>query len=135
VTKPFNTDELLARLREDITDEQQLVRQLLSAHGGRESTVAQTVAWLGEKLTRVKIGPGENDDSGLMLFETLEALSLGFWGRRALWRTLEQLQRAGSIEARVDFGALAFRAGRHLDQLEESRLLASLVAFSAEAIA
>ena len=82
-------------------------------------------------LARLKIGAGENDDSGLMLFEALEALSLGFFGRMSLWRILAVVQ--ADLPLRIDFDALATRASRHLADLEGARVAAGLAALSVEA--
>ena len=95
--------DLLDGLRYEVKEEQTILQNLLASIGGTESTVAKTIAWVGEKVSRFKIGPGGHDSSGLMLFEALEALSLGFWGRRSLWWTLAQLAREAPIESSVDF--------------------------------
>ena len=120
--------DLLDGLRYEVKEEQTILQNLLASIGGTESTVAKTIAWVGEKVSRFKIGPGGHDSSGLMLFEALEALSLGFWGRRSLWWTLAQLAREAPIESSVDFTGLATRAELHLDELESLRMDAAMTA-------
>jgi len=47
-------------------------------------------AWIGEKLSRFKLG--HDNSSNLRTFETLEFLALGIQGKLALWRTLTAVQ-------------------------------------------
>ena len=122
---------LLARLRPDVVLEQTELRRLLTALGATESPVRRAVAWIGEQFTRLKIGAGEDDDSGLMLFEALEALSLGFFGRMSLWRILAVVQ--ADLPLRLDVDAFATRASRHLADLEDARIAAGLAALSPRA--
>ena len=122
---------LIARLRTDVVLEQPELRRLLNALGATESPVRRAVAWIGEQFASLKIGAGENDDSGLMLFEALEALSLGFFGRMSLWRILAVVQ--ADLPLRIDFDALATRASRHLADLEGARVAAGLAALSVQA--
>ncbi len=115
-----NLGRLMAELRADVEAEQVHLRELLAAMDKSESQVAQTIAWVGERLTRLKLGTGEHDDSGLMLFEALEALLLGFTGRRALWCMLHDLR--DQMPLPLDFDALAARASDHITRLEVLRL-------------
>jgi predicted DCC family thiol-disulfide oxidoreductase YuxK len=116
--------------RQVICDEQKLLRSLVETAGGTESSLSQAMGWIGEKFSRLKIGPGTRDPSGLELFEALEAISLGFWGRRALWRSLAQLQQRTPLRVEADFDALALRAEQQLDALERYRLEAALIALA-----
>lgn len=121
----------LRTLTDDVTAEQGLVRDIIAAGGGTENTMAQAVSWVGEKVARLKIGPGESDPSGLMLFEALEAISVGFWGRRCLWSTLAHLSREVTVPpGTIDFAALEARAEQHLTMLDALRLQSSSAALS-----
>ncbi len=124
---------LLTTLRAEVEEEQTLLRALVTSAGGTESTLAQAVAWVGEKLSRRKIGPGTADDSGLVLFEALELLTLGFVGRQALWRTLAELARVTGIRSDTDFAALVRRTESHLSALESLRLRAAMTALTVPA--
>lgn len=119
---------LMTRLRSDIEYEQTQLRLLLTALGAAESHAAQAFAWLSEKLTRLKIGAGERDGSGIELFEALEALSMGFFGRMSLWRILAVVR--DELPLNIDVDSLATRASRHLGDLEDARLAAGLAALS-----
>jgi len=124
---------LMLRLRADLEYEQGLLRELLGALDASESHVAQAFAWVGEQFARFKIGAGDNDMSGLMLFEALEALAMGFFGRMSLFRMLAVVHE--SVPLDIDFEALAARASRHLDELEEQRLVAGRTALCSAATA
>lgn len=125
----------LTRIKSEVEDEQALVRQFIADLGGSESVVAKAAAWMSEKVTAVMLGAGDRANESLRLFEALEALSLGFWGRRSLWKTLGQLQEKGLLREAVRCEALARRADRHLEELEEIRLRASLDALTQMAVA
>lgn len=119
--------------RQVVCEEQLLLRSLLANAGGTESSLSQAMGWIGEKVSRLKLGPGTQDPSGLQLFEALEAISLGFWGRRALWRSLAQLRQRVPVPVDADFDALALRAEQQLDELERFRLDAAVVALVPDA--
>lgn len=124
----------LARLQGEVSVEQATLRTLVEDVGGTESAAARAVAWAGEKISRLKIGPGEHDASGLKLLEALEALALGFWGRGALWRTLDRVRQEAPLPGTIDFAALARQAATQLDELEVVRLEAGLVALTSPAL-
>lgn len=113
-----------------VCGEQELLRSLVAHLGGTENSVSQAMGWIGEKFSRFKIGPGTNDRTGLQLFEALEAISLGFWGRRALWRALGEVHQRAPLQVDADFDALADRAEAQLETLERFRLEAAMTALT-----
>jgi general stress protein 26 len=123
----------LREMRNELLQEQLIVRHFVAAYGGSDSTTGGMIAWAGGQLSRIKLGPGEEGDSGLRLFEALEALALGFAGRHALWRTLADLQRHAPIDERADFRGLAARVTKRIAELEVFRLEASLAALTTPA--
>ena len=71
-------------------------------------------------MSRIKLG--HDDGNGLATFEALEFLEIGIHGKWALWRALAT---AASSEARLagfDFDALAARAQKQHDQVDQRRL-------------
>ena len=114
----------LTEITSDVLAEQDVLRTLLRRVGGDDRGFVVALAWLGEKLSRLKLGPGKPWDSGLQLFETLEAITLAFYGRQSLWHTLAELDLT-SLGVDIDFRALAARARRHLQAVERARLEAS----------
>jgi hypothetical protein len=121
---------LLANFEETLDEEQVTVRALIAHAGGSPSTMGQAVAWVGERVARLKVGPGHGDESGLELFEALELLSVGFWGRRLLWRALAHHARATDASAAAAHDWMATRAELQLEQLEVERLAASVGALT-----
>jgi len=112
--------------QKSLEQEQDVVRALIAAQGESESKFAMSMAWIGEKVSRLKIGPGGDDESGLMLFEALEVLSVCFWGRRSLWRTLEHLEGHTPGVTGLNGRALAENAEAQIAVLERLRLDASI---------
>lgn len=127
---PSPLGELMRRFKVELEEEQALVRRLVEQSGGAESPVRKAVAWFGEKVARLKVGPGTSDASGLMLFEALELLGVGFWGRRSLWRALAHLEREAPLHAGIPFTLLAEGAERQLSELEPFRLEAAIGALT-----
>jgi hypothetical protein len=106
----------LARLREEIGEDQNELKELLHRVNGRESDLRKAGAWLVEKLGRSKL-QGEENDLGFM--QMLETLSLGILGKRAMWRTLAAAMRGGVAELRgVDYPRLEARAGEQFARVE-----------------
>ncbi len=120
----------VARLQGEVSVEQETLRTLVQEVGGTESATKRVAAWVGEKVSRLKIGPGQKDESGLELFEALEALAIGFWGRGTLWRTLDRVRQEAPLPDTIDFAKLARQAATQLDELEVVRLEAALVALT-----
>lgn len=97
------------------------------------STVKNTLAFVGERVSRVLRGgnPLPYDDVDRLL--ELESMQLGVEGQIRLWRLLQELESAG-VEVIPPGGdvpplsAQLSRAERMRDQLEELRLHAARVA-------
>ena len=122
--------ELMATFEDTLREEQATVRALITRSGENQSAIRSAAAWVGEKVTRLKVGPGQDDESGLELFEALELLSIGFWGRRLLWRSLAHVSRTTEPTAAAAYDLLATRAETQLDLLEAERLQAALGALT-----
>jgi hypothetical protein len=116
-----------------LSEEQAVVRSLIERVGGNPSAIRRAVAWIGGQVSRLKVGPGETDESGLELFEALELLSVGFCGRRLLWRTLAHVGRASDADLSAHYDRLATRAEAQLVTLEVHRLEASVAALTTPA--
>ncbi len=117
---------LMAELRADVEGEQEQLKLLLQSIDKPENPVAQTFAWVGEQISRLKISAGQNDETGVRLFEALEALLLGFTGRLSLWTMLAEVQDVMPLP--FEFRALAARAQEHIVRLEAERVSAGRTA-------
>ena len=91
--------EPYSRLRREVEEDQQVLRELLERLGGKESRLRKAAAWLTEKLGRAKFQFDDEGRGELRTLEALEALGLGIQGKLALWRALEEV--AASIPVSV----------------------------------
>jgi hypothetical protein len=108
--------EILAEVEED----RRLLEDFAAHVGGGSHPFKEAAAWLAEKATRVKIGRGTAGELGV--FEALEALALGIWGKRALWRSLAVLSTSDSRLEGLDLDRLITRAEAQHARVEEFRL-------------
>ena len=112
---------LLAEIEQDRT----VLQELVDRSGQGSSLVKGAVAWLGEKVSRLKLSGG-----AFGTFETLEALSLGIVGKLAMWRALASLMEADARVAGIDFDPLVSRAQEQHSRVEEWRLQAARAALA-----
>jgi hypothetical protein len=89
-------------------------------------------AWGAEKLGRLKPNGRLRSYSPLSRVVELEGLTLGVTGKLALWRALEAVQGEYPALGRFDFVALAARAERQQEGLEEQRRAAVAEAFRSQ---
>ena len=102
------------RLRKEIEEDQNVLRDFVKSIGGEESTMKKVGAWLMEKVTRLKLRQ-ETDDNGFGVFEALEGLALGIQGKRALWRSLSVAGILGGPH--LDYPRLGKRAAEQFEQV------------------
>jgi hypothetical protein len=95
-------------------------RQLAEKVGSGSNVLKELTGWLGEKVTRWKLGQTSADRFGT--FEALEFLALGIRGKMGMWLALDV---AATREPRLggyDFKRLASRAESQYKTVEEQRL-------------
>ena len=119
-------EALLPELRED----RATILGVMVALGLGRDPLKQGVAWVGEKLGRLKLNGRWVGYSPLSRLVELEALCLGTEGRLSLWRTLRRLARKDERLSRFDFGTLITRTEHQRRTLERLRQQASDEAFS-----
>jgi hypothetical protein len=125
-------ERFLRRLREDIQQDQEKLKELIEKLGVSESSVRKAGAWIAEKLTRPKIELGEGEKDEIGVFLALEALLLGITGKRSLWRALEAASRTIPALARLDYSGLEKRAIEQCEQVEARRLEIARFVFKAD---
>jgi hypothetical protein len=121
--------EALDRLLGEIEADRVTLENLLAEVGAQPSFVKDRLAWALERLGRLKPNGQLRGYSPLSRLQELEALSLGVWGKRALWVVLGNLPEPAR-PAGFDFDALAERAAAQFRELEELRIAAAAQAFA-----
>ena len=89
----------------------------------------QGIAWVGEKVGRLKLNGEVTTYSPLSRLVELEGLAMGVLGKRCGWQSLKTTHGADERLADIDFDLLIARADRQLAQLENHRRDAAVVAF------
>jgi hypothetical protein len=110
------------KLRVEIHEDQEQLKELIQKLGAEESTVRKAGAWLAEKFSRAKIELSESSKGDTGLFLALEALVLGITGKRSLWRALRAASQTVPQLARLDYTGLEKRAIEHCERVEAKRL-------------
>jgi hypothetical protein len=111
--------QFLSKFLAEIEEDQRTLEGLMDAVGAARNQVKQAGAWLGEKLTRLKLGTGEKDLSNLLSVETL---CVGVEGKTCLWKALPEVAASHEALTGIDFGRLQQRAQAQRDGLERHRL-------------
>jgi hypothetical protein len=120
-----------ADLVEDIETDRATLKDIADRVGDGSSTLKEATAWVGEKLSRLKLHARLSGALGT--FETLETLGLGILGKQALWRALAEVAASDARLRGVDFGELAERARAQHARVETWRIEAARTALRAAA--
>ena len=119
----------LRRLAAEIEDDRRTVQNMVAEFGFRESKAKDAVAWVGEKVGRLKLNGQIRGYSPLSRVLELEALSVGVAGKLALCQSLQTVASTAERLRSVDLEQLAARARGQRDEIEELRLRAAREAF------
>lgn len=114
----------------ELLEDRATLQSVISALGLKPDVVKQGVAWVGEKLGRLKLNGRLTGYSPLSRVVELEALCLGTEGRLSMWRSLRRLSRKDERLSRFDFTTLITRAEHQRRILERLRQQSSDEAFS-----
>ncbi|HYE92754.1 MAG TPA: hypothetical protein VEA38_17120, partial [Terriglobales bacterium] len=107
-------------LLQEIEADRAVLEDLTERMGGGASALKDATAWVGEKLSRLKLGRTASGDLGT--FESLEMLALGIQGKLSLWKALAVVAASEAALHGIDFGHLAGRAQAQHAQVEQRRL-------------
>ena len=113
--------EELARLAVEIRDDRETYKGLMSSLGVDVSTSKVALAWVGEKVTRLKANGRLVRRSPLSDLVELEALYLGVSGKEAGWHTLRIVAESDDRLDPARLDDLIARARRQVDTLERLR--------------
>jgi hypothetical protein len=114
-----------ADLLVEVERDEDTLRNLIERAGGTVRATREAAGWLLEKASRAKL----RGETGLDLLESLDGLSLGVEGKRALWTALEAAFGGEGTFEGIDFGTLKRRAERQHAAIEEHRFDAARRAF------
>jgi hypothetical protein len=102
------------------------LRHIAEKVGSGPSAAKQVGGWILEKAARLKLGHTGSRD--FELFESLELLALGIYGKLSLWKALQAASTSDARLREYDFETLVRRAQDQYGQVESRRLnLAQLV--------
>jgi hypothetical protein len=119
----------LRQLHADVSDEQNLLRELLARIKGQVNPLKQATAWLSEKLGEGKLALAARAHPELATLQGLESLLLGLQGKLSLYRVLAEVaQRDPRLEG--DFHGLAERTVLQQAMVENERMTAGRAAFA-----
>ena len=116
----------LSRVLDEIRKDQAVLHDLVERLGAGRGSIKNAGAWLAEKAGRVKLG-GTDEPDQLSRMESLEMLTVGILGKRALWRALRTVASKHDVLQGLDFDLLERRAAEQHDEVEAMRLEAARV--------
>jgi hypothetical protein len=123
----------LVQLKDEITEEQHVLRIILQANDMKEGTFKKAAAWLGEKASAPKFGGSADDNDSLAIMQGLEMLYLGITGKLLGWAAFHAAI-APMVEALgFDLDRLQKQAETQRSMVEEFRLAYARKAFADEA--
>lgn len=105
----------------EVDEDRDVLRDLIAKmDSGRSASAKEVLGWAGGVLARMKFRHRIARKPGTL--ETLEVVSLGVLGKRALWTALSQASTADPNLHDVDYEHLAQRAESQYTRIEERRL-------------
>ena len=107
--------QFAAWLLKEIEADREVLQGLAERVSGGSSKVKELTTWLGEKVSRLKLGHGANN--GLGLFEALKFLEIGIHGKLELWRAFAAVVSANLRLSGVDFEHLASLAEKQREEV------------------
>jgi len=120
----------LAGVASEIEEDREALKGLMARLGAPVRTWKVGAAWVGEKVSRLKLNGSIVGYSPLSRLEELEALAAGIQGKVALWRTLLQVgDQVPHLEA-TELERLVTRARSQLRRVEGLHAEAAGAAFS-----
>ena len=121
--------DVLQRLSIEIEDDRRTLQAIVAELGFRESKAKDTLAWVGEKVARLKLNGQLRGYSPLSRILELEALSIGVAGKLAMWQSLESVPDLSEQLSGFDLDQLTERARRQQAEIEEQRTTAARETF------
>ena len=116
--------DVLSRIAEEIAEDRDALRQIMSDLGIEPDRLKVAGAWAGEKAGRLKLNGHLTGYSPQSRVIELEGLVLGVTGKRCLWAALKHVAPQEPRLRVDDLELLIDRADRQREELEQQRLKA-----------
>src|SRR3954454_12422602 len=123
-------EPLLRRIADDLEADRRLMREVMRSLEIDEDPIKKGIAWLGEKLGRLKLNDSLTSYSPLSRVVELEALMVVTGILRNTWATLDEV--LGRAERVPDVTGARDRAVRNLRELDQHRPAAMREALTAD---
>src|SRR6185503_464627 len=114
--------EFLERLQQDIAEDRRTLLAVVRALGVDISPAKPSLAWIAEKVGRLKLNGRLRGYSPLSRLVELEGLEAGVAAKRSLWQALARAFPQDARLAGFDLDALIARAEQQLEGIHEQRL-------------
>jgi hypothetical protein len=124
--------EFLERLQQDIAEDRRTLLAVVRALGVDISPAKPSLAWIAEKVGRLKLNGRLRGYSPLSRLVELEGLEAGVAAKRSLWQALARAFPQDARLAGFDLDALIARAEQQLEGIHEQRLMAAPEALAAD---
>src|SRR4051812_13012946 len=121
----------LLALRSEVSEEQQMVRELLERIDAGESRLKQAAAWITEKVGQGKLAISTRIHPALATLQGLEAIALGLEGKLCLYHVLGEIAPNDPRLSDCRPAMLVARTVIQQSMIEHERLAAARVAFGA----
>jgi hypothetical protein len=119
----------LEQIAHEIEADRDTLAGFMSELGVRASWTKNAVAWVAERLSRLKPNGRGHGDTSLLRMHELETLSLGIAGKQSLWEALRMAPESAAI-ANLDLDELHERARSQRERVEMERVALARVALS-----
>jgi hypothetical protein len=123
------TATVVGGIHADVESDLLELTRVIDRVGRGDSAARKAVAWMGERMMRLKMLVDDSSDGALRLYESLEAIALGLEGKLALWSALEACAADVPALRDVDYARLITRGRAQRDALEPVRIEAARAAF------
>jgi hypothetical protein len=126
------TSRLARELAADVGEDRQQLERLIDELCLGRGPLRATTAWLGEKLTEMKLRLDDRSAGPLRILEALELVGIGIHGKLSLWTALRTAAESVAALRALDYDRLVERAREQRRRVEAARLEAAREALAAE---
>lgn len=120
---------LVTELKPDVESDRRELESIIQRLQLSRSALREAAGWLGEKMNELKLRVDDPASGALRLLESLEAMSLGIEGKRALWLAMSAAAENFTELGGIDYDRLLRRAVDQRQRIESARIAAAIAAF------